>query len=458
MTKILSKISDGNKSILKNIAVSFFIKGGSLVINVLLLPAYIRFFNDQTMLGVWYTVLSVLNWITLFDLGLGNGLRNMLPKALENKDKKLISEYISTTYITMSLVAGIVFLIGSYAIPFINWNSLFNVSSSIVSNDDLAICVEIIYFGIVIHLVLKIISSILFALQKSAIVNFLALCTNIIILSCVMLIPSDSLAVNLKTMSIVNCIAANLPYVICTLVIFARELKFATPSISSFRKKYVKSILSIGLSLLWLQLVFMIINSTNEFVISNFTSPDYVVEYQAYYKIFKTAAMVIALALTPIWSAVTKAQAQRNYKWIKKVYVLFLLLSIGCLLVELSVIPWVQTLMDLWLGKGQVTTNIGYALAFVVSSVIMVLHNINTSIGNGLSYFKVQMVGMTAAAIAFIPLSYVLIQVTNSWIGVVLANSIVLAPYEVLAPIYTIRLLNKKIKEQSGSLSNSVAD
>lgn len=33
------------------------------------------------------------------------------------------------------------------------------------------------------------------------------------------------------------------------------------------------------------------------------------VEYQAYYKIFKTGAMVISLALTPIWSAVTRAKA-----------------------------------------------------------------------------------------------------------------------------------------------------
>lgn len=447
MRKEITKIYENNKSVLKNIAGAFFIKGGSLVINVLLLPAYIGFFDNQTMLGVWYTVLAVLSWITLFDLGLGNGLRNILPRALESRDRKLITEYISTTYITMSLTAGVVLIIGILIIPFMNWNKIFNVSNTIVSNNDLVICVEIVYFGIILHLVLKIISSILYALQKSAVVNFLALCTNLIVFGCIMVTPSRSLGENLKTMSIINCVAANLPYVVCSLVIFTKELKYAIPSISAFRKKYVRSILNIGLSLLWLQLVFMVINSTNELIISNFTSPDYVVEYQAYYKIFKTVAMVIALALTPIWSAVTKAQSQKNYRWIKSVYVLFLILSVGCLFVELGVVPWLQTIMDVWLGKGQITTKVGYSLVFVITSVLMVLHNINTSIGNGLSYFKIQMICMTIAAIAFIPISYLLIQLTNSWIGVVLANFVVLAPYEILAPIFTIRLLNTKINE-----------
>ena len=87
---------------------------------------------------------------------------------------------------------------------------------------------------------------------------------------------------------------------------------------------------------------FMIVSSANEFLISNLTEPKHVVEYQAYYKIFKTAAMVISLALTPIWSAVTKAQIEKNYHWIKKVYALFLGVSGLCFLGELCLIPILQ--------------------------------------------------------------------------------------------------------------------
>lgn len=60
------------------------------------MPAYMRFFQDQAILGIWYTIISILNWVMYFDLGLGNGLRNILPKAFLENDKKKISESIST--------------------------------------------------------------------------------------------------------------------------------------------------------------------------------------------------------------------------------------------------------------------------------------------------------------------------------------------------------------------------
>ena len=86
-------------------------------------------------------------------------------------------------------------------------------------------------------------------------------------------------------------------------------------------------------------------------------------------------------------------------------------------------------------------------LAFAASGTVFVLHNVNTSIGNGLSYFKVQMIWMTLAAAVFVPLSWVLVQLTGSWIGIVLANILAMLPYEVLAPIKTMGWLRKKQEE-----------
>lgn len=85
MLKRISNIFDHNRQVIKNMLGAFLVKGASLVVSLILLPMYIRFFNDKTSLGLWYTILSVLNWVTLFDLGLGHGLRNKLPMAIEKK-------------------------------------------------------------------------------------------------------------------------------------------------------------------------------------------------------------------------------------------------------------------------------------------------------------------------------------------------------------------------------------
>lgn len=444
----MNKLSAQNRNVILNIIGAFVIKGGSLVISVILLPMYLRFFHEQEILGIWYTILSVLNWVILFDLGLGQGLRNQLPKALNAKDKKMAKEYISTTYILMTAVAVIILLLGIVVLRKIDLYAIFNVNETILNYSDLEKSVIIVFIGIIVQIVLKIVTSILYAIQKSAMVNLLSLLTNMIILISLCIIPSKDTASNLITMSWINVAAANIPYIICTCwIFFGKELKGTGPSIKFFSRRYVSVIFNVGIALMWLQVVFMIVSSANEFLISNFTSPRYVVEYQAYYKIFKTAAMVVSLALTPIWSAVTKAQIEQNYNWIKKIYFIFLGLSGFCFIGEICMIPFLQWGMNIWLGAGVIEVKVMYALVFAASSVIFVLHSVNTSIGNGLSYFKLQMILMTFAAVIFVPLSWILVKISNCWIGVVLASVIAMLPYEMIAPILTLRKLSVMEKQ-----------
>lgn len=82
-----------------------------------------------------------------------------------------------------------------------DWNSIFNVSSSLVENFILVKCVRIVFIGIMLQIVLKIITSILYAYQRSAIVNALALFTNILILLFLLVLPSKSISENLLMMS-----------------------------------------------------------------------------------------------------------------------------------------------------------------------------------------------------------------------------------------------------------------
>lgn len=435
-------VSSQNKMVLFNMLGAFAVKGLSLCLSLFTMPAYIRFFRNQTVLGVWFTMVSVLNWILYFDLGLGNGLRNMLPDAIEKNDDKRIRELISTTYFTMTALVVVFAVIGLIFIPAMNWNSIFNVSAKLVDNTILSHCVFIVYFGILLQFIVKLASSVLYALQKSALVNLMSLISSAFIVLALVVIPSSTMEINLYTMALVNITAMSLPYIVISFWIYGKLLKKSFPRFKFFNRDYVSDITKIGVSLLWLQIVFMVISSTNEFMISKFTSPNYVVEYQAYYKIFKTGSMVFSLALTPIWSAVTKAQANRNFKWIKKIYKIFLVASFLCLLVELSVVPILQFLMDIWLGKDTITTSTLAGIIFAFSGTVFVIHSVNTSIGNGISYFKVQMICMTFAAAIYIPFSYLMVQVTGSWIGVVVANVIVLLPYEILAPIYTMRKLD----------------
>lgn len=450
--KNLKKVSLQNRTVIINMFGAFAVKGLSLCLSLFTMPAYIRFFKDQTILGVWFTIISVLNWILYFDLGFGNGLRNKLPEAITENNVIKIKQLISTTYITMMFFAIALGIAGGIVIPKINWNNIFNIDVLLVSNRVLVNCVLIVYYGILLQFVVKLVASVLYALQKSAAVDFLTLLSSLCIVFSLIFIPSSTIEINLYVMAIINVLAMIFPYLAMSFWVYGKLLKESYPSIKYFNKIYVRDITKIGLSLLWLQIIFMVVSSTNEFLIAKFTSPKYVVEYQAYYKVFKTGGMIFSLALTPIWSAVTKAQANKDYKWIKKIYKLFLIASVICCVIELAIVPILQPLMDIWLGKEAIIVSSLTGIAFAFSSTIFVVHNVNTSIGNGISYFKIQMIWMTVAAICDIPFSYLMVQVMGTWVGIVIANIIVLIPYEVFAPIYTIKRLNIEICKEEKSI------
>ena len=59
--KCFSKISLQNKTVVVNMFGAFAVKGVSLCLSLFTMPAYIRFFQNQTVLGVWFTIVSVLN-------------------------------------------------------------------------------------------------------------------------------------------------------------------------------------------------------------------------------------------------------------------------------------------------------------------------------------------------------------------------------------------------------------
>ena len=94
-----------------------------------------------------------------------------LPKALEEKDDTRVKELISTTYFSMAILVVVMGILGSFLIPALNWNTIFNVDSHLVNNTVLTHCVLIVFYGILLQFIVKLVSSVLYALQKSAVVK-----------------------------------------------------------------------------------------------------------------------------------------------------------------------------------------------------------------------------------------------------------------------------------------------
>ena len=109
----------------------------------------------------------MLFWISTFDIGLGNGMRNYLTKAISEKNLALGRKYISTTLSLLSLIAitiGFLLLIPLFTI---NFNKFFNTFA--ISNVDLRNALFVALAFTLLNFVTKNIGLIFVAMQKYAI-------------------------------------------------------------------------------------------------------------------------------------------------------------------------------------------------------------------------------------------------------------------------------------------------
>lgn len=440
----LQTISEKDKIVCLNALGALVVKGAALIVALFTMPAYMRFFSDQQMLGVWLTVLSVLTWILNFDLGVGNGLRNRLTIALAEGNLTTAKEYISSAYWMIGIVVTILFGVGRFLIPHINWNEVFNVTTEVVPASALWEVVLYAYVGIILQFFLRLISSVIYAMQKSAINNVISLITSVLQLLFALAAPSLTPLENLRMFSIAYIFCANIPLAVATIFVFAGEMKECAPKIQLFRLDRAKEVLSLGGIFFVCQILYMLIANTNEFFISRYASPKYVVEYQIYNRVFSLGSTLFMLALTPVWSAVSKAIAEKDFVWLRQLNRRLLGLSWIATLAQFLFIPFLQIFINMWLGSDSITINYGYAICFALFGATMVFQSATSTIVNGMGRMKLQAI-CYAIGSAFKFLIIPNIEM-NQWISVVFVNSLILIPYIVIQQIETTRFINKQLK------------
>jgi O-antigen/teichoic acid export membrane protein len=443
-TNKIYNIIQRNKELFWNIIGSFGVKGLAMVINILSLPAYLAYFPNQKILGVWFTIISVLNWVLTFDLGIGNGLRNLIVKPLANNDYKKVKEYISTAYVTIGIISLIVGVICSILIKLLDWNNLLNISSKLISSQTLVKSITLILIAVLLQLFLRLIISILYALQKVAVSNLISLISNSVILIFLLTYKNNDASEALILLSVIYITAINIPLIIASFVVFLTYLKKSRPNFRDYKRKYSSSIVKLGLMFLTIQMSLLIINSTNEFIISKFYSPQDVVTYQIYFRIFSVYLILFSLLTIPIWSAITKAYEEGRIQWIKKIYNYLNLVGILFLVLISVTIIFFPDITLFWLGSNTIEIETSTTILIGVYYSIMIFIYAANCIANGLSKLKPQLIINVLAAIIKIPLIIILSKYYNHWNLIIIVNIIIMFPALIIQPIKNIMELNKK--------------
>lgn len=435
-------LNDRNRVLLGNIGGTIVIKGFSVLVSLLATPAYIVYFSDNAILGVWYTLVAALNWILTFDFGIGNGLRNNLAVALSKKDNIRAKRLVSTAYLVIAALTVVAILIGAAAIMTGDWASLLNYEGAAVNPDALKLSVLIVFIGTMIQFFLKLLTSVLFALQKTALNNLLFLTGNIALLVYLLLSRPDNASSALLGLSVAQITAINIPLLVGTIWFFAGQGRSFAPSIGFWDKSAVQDVLGLGSVFFVIQIAFLFMNSTNEYLISILYGSAPVVDYQVYYKCFFLIITVFTLAVQPVWSAMTVAIAERRFSWVKKVYSVFNLGALAATVTAALLAALFPAIVSVWLGANAIDTPSSVGVVFVLLVGVTLFVNSSTCVANASNRLKTQLVFSIVGAILKIALSFAFAALGLPWYFVVFANFLALVPLLAVQVISNVRYLS----------------
>ncbi|MED4000954.1 oligosaccharide flippase family protein [Priestia aryabhattai] len=425
------------------------LKGGSAFIALFTTPAYMKYFDNYAVLGIWFTILSVISWILNFDMGIGNGLRNKLVKEIVNDNKEKQKKYISSAYISLFCLSCVFLIFLLVLVYTLNWNNILNISTDVIHSRTLRITVLIVLVAILLQFVLRLITSILYALQVSFIPNLLSLFTSIFMLIYVVYCNKTGHNNDLIALAINYFIAVNLPLIVVTILTFTTKLKDARPRMEYFHLKYAKEVFKMGSSFLILQFAALLISNTTIYLIAVLIGPQSIVEYDIYNKIFSQIYIVFSFITIPLWSAITKNITKKNYIWIKKTVRTLRIMALMVFLAQFSLLIFLQDIFNLWLGKQSIPINYVSIITFIIYNGIMLIYNITTTVCNGLNELRTQMKWMLVAAILNIILAYIFSQIYNNYVSLVVANGISLLPFCIFQSIWLNRYIAKLIDKEA---------
>lgn len=423
----------------KNILASFLLKGCSIIVSFMLVPMTLGYLNPYEY-GIWLTLSSVLSWIYLLDIGLGNGLRNKLAEARANGDMKLGKVYVSTTFFFMAVIIVGFYILFLICHHFLDWYIILNVDPSKVSNLNSIVVIVMAFFCL--SFVFRMIGNVFMAYQLPAINDLLSFVGSIFSLIIIFILTKTTTGSLLDVAMTFSAVPA-LVYALAIPLTFLRFKEIA-PSFKAIKVRYFNSLISVGFQFMLIQIACLIIFMTSNIIISNLFGPQEVTPFNIANKLFTILTMTFTIIVTPYWSAITEAYTKGEMEWIRHNvkrlrYIWILLTIVGFILVIMS-----PLIYHVWIGD---SVNIPFSLSLLccLYAVIQNWNNIYSYSINGIGVLRLSILCAVFQAFIYIPLTLYMGS-TFGLNGIVASLCLTLLISSIIAPIQFNKIINQHAK------------
>ena len=420
----------------RSMLLSTLCKPLGMIISLLYTPFLLRYLGDEYY-GIWSTILSVINWINYFDVGIGQGLRNSLAKHIANKEEKDAKEVVSTGYVALALISVVTFIFGIVFFLLADIKVLFNTEL------DIRPALVVSFICICTNFVLGLSRPQFYATQQAEKVSFMTILTqgvNLIGILTLSFVSNGSLF-SVAVLVGVSGILVNL----CYSFSLWKKHDYLRPSFKKYNPQKLKDVCGVGVKFFLIQISALVLYSTDNMIITQLFGPTHVTPYHTSYTAFGIVNGLFAAFLSPLWSRYTVAMEKKDYRWIKKS-----VLDLDKFLPVIAVILLIGTVLfkpiaHIWLHK-DLNYDFGLVPCMAIYFFLYMWGSIYATVLNGTGRINLQLILAVSTAIINIPLSIILGDNCGmGTTGVLLATIICMLITDIPVTIYTHKFLNKEI-------------
>lgn len=392
----------------RNVIGGFGVRGISILASLILVPLTINYISSE-LYGIWLTLSSIIHWISFFDIGFGNGLRNKLAESIALEDYKKGKIYVSTTYAVLILIFVSIGFLSYFGAGYINWSSFLKVSEDY--NPVLIRVSQILLVAFCLQMILKLIQNISQAYQLNALASLLDALGNVFSLLFIYILTL-TMAPSLPLIAIVFGFSPLLVLLGASIILFLGRFKQVSPNVYYVNFKYAQDIFKLGGSFFLLQMATIVLYQMVNILISRMCGPEQVTNYNVSYKYLSILLMVITIVISPLWSAFTDAYVRNDYIWMSSVYdklMKMFIISVLCLVLMVIISPFVYYY---WIGD---EVSISFSTSVLVGLYVLILiwGSIHSYLLNGMGKVRLQLYIGVISMICFLPLAIVMGGVWN---------------------------------------------
>ncbi|MEC3906298.1 oligosaccharide flippase family protein [Tamlana sp. 2201CG12-4] len=420
---------------IREVKSSLVFKFLSVLISFLLVRLLLKYLGASNY-GLWSVILTFLNWVIFFDLGITNGVKNKLSESLSKSNKTLGKKYISTGYIatfSFSIISYLIILIFSFLI---DWQSVFNEYN--FSNDYLRELVLIILFFTLLNFSLSMINAVFNAVQKASLITVNQFLTQVFTLTSLFILIRFTQS-DLHTLALLYGCSMLISNILLSIWFYSKN-KELLPEFKAYDKTLLKPILSLGLRFFILQTTMMVILTTDRFIIVHLTNAEEVAKYDVINRYFNILLIIHTLINTPLWPMYTEAYHKGDYNWLERIMRKMFYLGLIYVMAILIMIFVGEFVLEIWLGEN-VLEVLKSNFAFMGVLVFFnICHSILAYFTNGIGKTSIQLITSLLGAILNIPISIFLVNYFNLGInGVMIATIICLSFFCIIGPFQVIK-------------------